>query len=91
MVVGWLPLARKAVNEFGLPLQYQDVIRQQAAEKHLDPGVHRGCHLRRDQIRRAHVVGRRDGLMQILPQTAEFLARRSGAKTFHISDLTRRP
>jgi soluble lytic murein transglycosylase len=27
------------------------------------------------------------GLMQILPQTAEFLARRSGATTFTLSDL----
>jgi soluble lytic murein transglycosylase len=34
-----LPFARKAVNELGLPLHYQDVIRQQAGEKHLDPAL----------------------------------------------------
>ena len=28
-----------------------------------------------------------EGLMQILPQTAEFLARRSGATTFTVADL----
>jgi soluble lytic murein transglycosylase len=34
-----MPLFRKAVNEFSLPLAHQDVIRQQAAAKHLDPAL----------------------------------------------------
>ena len=39
VVVTAVPVARKAITEFGLPLQYQDVIRQQAAQKHLDPAL----------------------------------------------------
>ena len=35
-----MPLFRKAVNEIGgLPLSYSAVIRQQAADKHLDPAL----------------------------------------------------
>ena len=38
-VVLSLPLFRKAVNEFNLPLTNADLIRQQAAEKRLDPAL----------------------------------------------------
>ena len=31
-----LPLAKRVVNDLSLPIGYQDVIRQQAADKHLD-------------------------------------------------------
>jgi peptidoglycan lytic transglycosylase len=82
-----LPLARKALNEFGLPLQYQDVIRQQAAEKHLDPAFIAAVIYAETKFDARTSSAGAIGLMQILPQTAEFLARRSGAKTFHISDL----
>src|SRR5947209_20452449 len=34
-----MPLLRKAVNELSLPLSYASVIRQQAAEKRLDPAL----------------------------------------------------
>ena len=34
-----LPLAKRAVNALGLPLQYSSVIRAQAADKHLDPAL----------------------------------------------------
>ena len=33
------PLARKAVNDLGLPLSYASIIRQQAADKHLSPAL----------------------------------------------------
>ncbi|MGO9823562.1 MAG: lytic transglycosylase domain-containing protein [Solirubrobacteraceae bacterium] len=85
--VALLPLARKAVNEFGLPLQYQDVIRQQAAEKHLDPAFIAAVIYAETKFDARTSSAGAIGLMQILPQTAEFLARRSGAKTFQISDL----
>jgi soluble lytic murein transglycosylase len=82
-----LPLARKAVNEFGLPLQYQDVIRQQAAEKHLDPAFIAAVIYAETKFDARTSSAGAVGLMQILPQTAEFLARRSGATTFRVSDL----
>jgi soluble lytic murein transglycosylase len=82
-----LPLARKAVNEFGLPLQYQDVIRQQAADKHLDPAFIAAVIYAETKFDARTSSAGAIGLMQILPRTAEFLARRSGASTFHVSDL----
>jgi peptidoglycan lytic transglycosylase len=82
-----LPLARRAVNEFGLPLAYQDVIRQQAAEKHLDPALIAAVIYAETKFDSRTSSAGAQGLMQLLPQTAEFLAHRSGATTFRVSDL----
>jgi soluble lytic murein transglycosylase len=82
-----LPLFRKAVKEFTLPLQHQDIIRQQAAEKHLDPALVAGVIYAETKFDPRPSAAGAQGLMQILPQTAEFLARRSGAKTFTTADL----
>jgi soluble lytic murein transglycosylase len=82
-----LPLVRKAVNELSLPLRYSDVIRQQAAEKHLDPALVAAVIYAETKFEpRDSAVGA-VGLMQVMPQTAMFLAHRSGATTFHTSDL----
>jgi peptidoglycan lytic transglycosylase len=86
VIVG-LPVARKAVNELGLPLRYQDVIRQQAADKHLDPAFVAAVIYAETKFDARTSSAGAVGLMQILPQTAEFLAHRSGATTFHVSDL----
>ncbi len=77
-----LPVARKAVNELGLPLHYQDVIRQQAAEKHLDPAFVAAVIYAETKFDARTSSAGAVGLMQILPQTAQFLAHRSGATTF---------
>jgi soluble lytic murein transglycosylase len=82
-----LPLARKAVNEFGLPLRYQDVIRQQAAEKKLDPALIAAVIYAETKFDPRTSSAGAEGLMQILPQTAEYLAHRSGATTFTTADL----
>jgi soluble lytic murein transglycosylase len=82
-----MPLFRKAVNEFTLPLAYSDVIRQQAAEKHLDPALIAAVIYAETKFEPRPSSAGAEGLMQILPQTAEFLARRSGATTFTIADL----
>jgi soluble lytic murein transglycosylase len=82
-----LPLARKAVNELGLPLQYQDVIRAQAAAKHLDPALIAAVIYAETKFDARTSSAGAVGLMQILPQTAEFLARRSGGTSFRLSDL----
>jgi soluble lytic murein transglycosylase len=84
-----LPLARKAVNEFGLPLRYQDVIRQQAAQKHLDPALIAAVIYAETKFDARPSSAGAEGLMQILPQTALFLAHRSGATTFTTADLGR--
>lgn len=86
-VVMLLPIARKAVNELGLPLQYQDLIRQQAAQKHLDPALIAAVIYAETKFYPQTSSAGAQGLMQILPQTAEFLAHRSGATTFTTADL----
>jgi soluble lytic murein transglycosylase len=82
-----LPLFRKAVNEFNLPLSYSQVIREQAAEKGLDPALIAAVIYAETKFDPRPSSAGAEGLMQILPGTAEFLARRSGATTFTISDL----
>jgi soluble lytic murein transglycosylase len=86
-VVLALPLARKAVNDLGLPLRYQDVIRQQAAAKHLDPALIAAVIYAETKFDPRTSSAGAEGLMQILPQTAEYLAHRSGATTFTTADL----
>jgi soluble lytic murein transglycosylase len=86
-VVLVIPLARRAVNELGLPLRYQDVIRQQAAEKRIDPALIAAVIYAETKFDARTSSAGAEGLMQILPQTAEYLAHRSGATTFRVSDL----
>jgi soluble lytic murein transglycosylase len=86
-VVLAIPLFRKAVNEFTLPLTNADVIRQQAAEKHLDAALIAAVIYAETKFDPRSSSAGAQGLMQIMPQTAEFLARRSGATTFTTSDL----
>jgi soluble lytic murein transglycosylase len=86
-VIAALPLARKAVSEFGLPLRYQGVIREQAAAKHLDPALVAAVIYAETKFDPSTSSAGAEGLMQILPQTAAFLAHRSGATSFTSADL----
>ncbi len=82
-----MPLAKKAVNALTLPLAHADIIRQQAAEKHLDPALIAAVIYAETKFDPRPSSAGAEGLMQILPQTAEFLAHRSGAQTFNTGDL----
>ena len=75
------------MQEFTLPLQHQDIIRQQAADKHLDPALIAAVIYAETKFDPRTSAAGAEGLMQILPQTAEFLARKSGATTFTTADL----
>jgi soluble lytic murein transglycosylase len=86
-IVLGLPLLEKAVNELSLPLAYSDVIRQQAADKHLDPALIAAVIYAETKFDSRRSAAGAEGLMQILPGTAESLARRSGATSFTLSDL----
>jgi soluble lytic murein transglycosylase len=82
-----LPVADKAVKEVTLPLRHEDIIRQQARDKDLDPSliaavIYAESHFR-DQT--SHAGAR--GLMQITPQTADEIARKSGGTEFEQGDL----
>ena len=87
VVVVAAPLFRKAVNEFLLPLQYQSIIREQAAAKRLDPALIAAVIYAETKFDPRTSPTGAEGLMQIEPATAAFLARRSGATSFTASDL----
>ncbi len=82
-----VPLARRAIEHFELPLQYTSIIRQQAAAKHLDPALVAAVIYAETRFRPRTSPTGAEGLMQIEPATAKFLAHRSGGYAFNVSDL----
>jgi soluble lytic murein transglycosylase len=87
-VILLVPMFKKAVNELMLPLRDADIIRQQAADKHLDPALIAAVIYAESKFDARTSPTGAQGLMQIEPQTAEFVARHSGATTFTIADLS---
>jgi soluble lytic murein transglycosylase len=86
VVTGVGPLG-DAVREFTLPLRHDDIIRQQAADKDLDPTLIAAVIYEESRFRdQTSDVGAR-GLMQITPETADFIAQRSGGIRFRQEDL----
>src|SRR3954465_11610206 len=76
-----------AVQEIKLPLRHEDIIRQQAAEKGVDASliaavIYVESHFR-DQTSHAGATG----LMQLMPSTADYIARKSGGTRFTRADL----
>ena len=86
-IVRLLPLAQRAVNDLSLPLSYASIIREQAAEKHLDPALVAGVIYTETRFLPRTSSAGAEGLMQLMPQTARFLAHRSGGTTFTTADL----
>jgi soluble lytic murein transglycosylase len=81
------PQFKHAVNEIQLPLRHEDIIRQQAREKNLDPALIAAVIYTESKFRDRTSPAGAEGLMQILPSTAEFIADRSGGTAFERSDL----
>ncbi|MFL5820150.1 MAG: lytic transglycosylase domain-containing protein [Solirubrobacteraceae bacterium] len=81
------PLLRQAVREARLPLRHEDIIRQQARDKHLDPALIAAVIYAESKFRARTSRTGAKGLMQIQPATARFIARRSGATRFELRDL----
>jgi soluble lytic murein transglycosylase len=81
------PLFKHAVREIELPLRHEDIIRQQAAEKNLDPALLAGMIFVESKFSdRTSPVGAK-GFMQLMPETARFIAKRSGGTRFQLEDL----
>jgi peptidoglycan lytic transglycosylase len=78
----------KAIRELTLPLQHDDIIRQQAADKELDPALIAAVIYAESRFhdQESHAGAR--GLMQITPATAHVIERLSGGSTFVTSDLS---
>jgi soluble lytic murein transglycosylase len=87
IVIAGLPLARRVIDHFTLPLQYASIIRQQAADKHLDPALVAAVIYSETRFNPRTSTTGAMGLMQIEPATAKFLAHRSGGSAFNVSDL----
>ena len=81
------PFADKAVQEISLPLRHEDIIRQQAAQKGLDPSLIAGVIYVESRFRDQTSHAGAKGLMQILPSTADYIARKSGGTAFEQGDL----
>jgi soluble lytic murein transglycosylase len=81
------PMLHRAVREVTLPLRHEDIIRQQAREKRLDPALVAGVIFAESKFRDQTSATGAKGLMQIQPETAKFIARRSGGAAFEIADL----
>jgi peptidoglycan lytic transglycosylase len=88
VALAW-PQVHHAVREITLPLRHEDIILQQAREKGLDPAlvaavIYAESHFRDGQTSPAGALG----LMQITPETARYIARKSGGTAFVIGDLS---
>ncbi|MDP9385547.1 MAG: lytic transglycosylase domain-containing protein [Actinomycetota bacterium] len=81
------PFFDKAVQEITLPLRHEDIIRQQARDKGLDPALIAGVIYTESRFRDQTSPAGAKGLMQILPSTADYIASKSGGTEFVQGDL----
>jgi soluble lytic murein transglycosylase len=81
------PWADKAVKELRLPLRHDDIIRQQAEAKGLDPSLIAGIIYVESRFRDQTSHAGAKGLMQLMPSTADYIARKSGGTRFEQGDL----
>jgi soluble lytic murein transglycosylase len=79
----------QAVRNRGLPLSDASIIRTQAARKHLDPALIAAVIYAESKFEPRPSAAGAQGLMQILPDTAYYLAHLSGGRSFTASDLAR--
>jgi soluble lytic murein transglycosylase len=77
-----------AVRRLSLPLSQASVIRRQAAAEHLDPALIAAVIYAESKFDPRPSAAGAQGLMQILPATAYFIAHISGGSRFTASDLS---
>ena len=85
-IAGYGPLADE-VREITLPLQHEDIIRQQAADKGVDAALIAAVIYEESKFRDQTSDAGARGLMQITPQTADYIAAKSGGTEFEQGDL----
>lgn len=82
------PLLDDAVKEVTLPLRHEDIIRQQADDKGLDPALIAGVIYAESRFQNGQTSSAgAQGLMQLTPATAKDIASRSGGTAFRVEDL----
>jgi soluble lytic murein transglycosylase len=77
----------RAARDHGLPLSDTAIIREQAAAKHLDPALIAAVIYAESKFEPRPSAAGAQGLMQILPATAYYLAHLSGGSSFNAADL----
>ena len=82
-----LPRLPDAVRELTLPLNHEDIIRQQATDKKLDPSLLAAVIYAESRFRNQTSSAGARGLMQITPETAHYIAKLSGGTQFDQGDL----
>jgi soluble lytic murein transglycosylase len=78
----------KAIKQLTLPLEHEDIIRQQAHEKGVDAALIAAVIDTESKFSDAESSAGARGLMQITPEAAEFIGKQSGATTFKLNDLS---
>jgi soluble lytic murein transglycosylase len=78
----------KAIDQFTLPLDHEDIIRQQAEEKGVDAALIAAVIDTESKFSNAESSAGARGLMQITPEAAQFIEKQSGGSTFKLSDLS---
>jgi soluble lytic murein transglycosylase len=86
-VVSLLRPADHALKEIKLPLRHEDVIRQQARAKHVDASLIAGVIYTESRFVDQTSSAGAKGLMQLMPDTADYIARKSGGTRFERADL----
>jgi soluble lytic murein transglycosylase len=86
-VVALVPGVKEGIQELVLPLRHEDIIRQQARDKGLDPALIAAVIYQESKFEDRTSSAGAKGLMQILPGTAHFIARKSGGTAFELHDL----
>lgn len=92
MLVGGIAFAvsktyEKGYRELALPLRHDDIIRQQAKAKDLDPALIAAVIYQESRFRPRESSAGALGLMQLLPDTAHFIAGKTGGSAFTTEDL----
>jgi soluble lytic murein transglycosylase len=88
LIASVLPTVKHAAREITLPLRHEDIIRQQSADKKVDPFLVAGVIYAESKFsdQTSHAGAR--GLMQITPDTAHAIAQRTGGVGFTEEDLS---
>src|SRR3954471_17532404 len=86
-VVSLVRPADHAVQEIKLPLRHDDIIRQQAADKAVDASLIAAVIYVESPFRDQTSHAGATGLMQLMPSTADYIARKSGGTRFTRADL----
>jgi soluble lytic murein transglycosylase len=75
------------IQELTLPLRHEDIIRQQAADKHVDAALIAAVIYAESRFEDQTSGAGARGLMQITPATAKEIEKLSGGTTFRLADL----